>query len=439
MNCSQCRELLVGYIEELLDADQNQAVKSHLDTCAECRKELEQVTSLQNRLVVNGAIHSQNDLENAVMDRIVREQALKLRKTNQVKQHVNFWRMIMKNRIVKLATAAVVVAAVIVGIHYFAGSGTKPCLAWDCVIRSILDANTAEFDIIVGEEGNAPVIHDMIMGSKIRRTLSGMEAVRIIDLGTSQILYLDPANKKAVHISLKDLPQIPNYMDQLRNIITMLEATPGFTVEDIGDQVIDGQTLYGLKAKHPKVEIEIWADPKTGLPVRIEQQEGQMKVICKNMRFDVPMNESLFDMNAPDGYKVEKQDMNLFSSTEEDFIEGLRVQAEVLGNGVFPDDISIEHVVKTAATIKEKFDKLTVSDEEKTQLGLKLQKGVMFIRFFKGEGKWVYAGKGVKLGDAGTAIFWYRPAGSQTYHVIYGDLSVKDTAEADLPRSIDKQ
>ena len=439
MNCVECRELLVGYIEELLDAGQNQAVKSHLDTCAECRKELEQVTSLKNRLVVNGTIHGQNDLENTVMDRIVREQAFQLRKTNQDKQQTNIWRLIMRSTITKFAVAAIIIVAVIVGIHYFAGSGTKPCLAWDCVIRSILDANTAEFDIIVGEEGKAPVIHDMIMGSKIRRTLSGIEAVSIIDLGTSQILSLDPANKKAVYISLKDLPQMPNYMDQLRNVITMLEKLPGFTVEDIGDQIVDGQTLYGLKAKHPKAEIEIWADPKTGLPVRIVQQEGQVKVICKNMRFDVPMNESLFDMNAPEGYKVEKQDMNLFSSTEEDFIEGLRVQAEVLGNGVFPDDISIEHIVKNAATIKEKFDKLTVSDEEKTQLGLKLQKGVMFIRFFKGEGKWVYAGKGVKLGDAATAIFWYRPASSQTYHVIYGDLSVKDTAEADLPRPVDKQ
>ena len=105
----------------------------------------------------------------------------------------------------------------------------------------------------------------------------------------------------------------------------------------------------------------------------------------------------------------------------------------------FPDDVSIEQLVKLALTIKEKFDNLKASDEEKTRLGVKLQKGVMFIRFFKGEGKWVYAGKGIKLGDAGTAIFWYRPAGSQTYHVIYGDLSVKDAAEADLPRPIDKQ
>ena len=439
MNCSQCRELLVGYIEGLLDDNLNQAVRSHLNICAECRKELEQVTSLQKRLVANGANHGQNDLENAVMDRIVREQALKLRKANHDNQHSNIWRLIMRSPITKLAMAAIIIVAVIVGIHYFAGGGTKPCLAWDCVIRSIMDANTAEFDIIVGEEGKGAVIHEMIMGSKIHRTMEGMAEASIIDLSSSQILWLDPVNKKAVYVSLKDLPQRPNYMDTLRNLITMLESKPGFTVEDIGDQVVDGQTLHGFKAKHPKAEIEIWADPKTGLPVRIEQQEGQIKVICKNMRFDVPMDESLFDMNAPEGYKVEKQEMNLFSSTEEDFIEGLRVQAEVLGDGIFPDDVSVEYVVKIAPTIKEKFDKLTVSDEEKTQLGLKLQKGIMFLRFFKGGGKWCYVGKGVKLGDVNTAIFWYRPAGSQTYHVIYGDLSIKDAAEADLPRPIDKQ
>ncbi|MGA2323180.1 MAG: zf-HC2 domain-containing protein [Sedimentisphaerales bacterium] len=114
MNCSQCRELLVGYIEELLDAGQNQAVKSHLDICAECRKELEQVTALQKRLVANGASHGQNDLENAVMDRIVREQALKLRKTNQDKQHVNIWRFIMRSPITKFAAAAMILIAIVV-------------------------------------------------------------------------------------------------------------------------------------------------------------------------------------------------------------------------------------------------------------------------------------------------------------------------------------
>ena len=114
MNCAEYRELLVGYIEGLLDDNLNQAVKSHVDICAECRKELEQVSLLQKRLVANGASHGQNDLENAVMDRIVREQALKLRKANQDKHQVNIWRLIMRSPITKFAAAAVILIAIVV-------------------------------------------------------------------------------------------------------------------------------------------------------------------------------------------------------------------------------------------------------------------------------------------------------------------------------------
>jgi len=114
MNCAEYRELLVGYIEGLLDDNLNQAVKSHVDICAECRKELEQVSLLQKRLVANGASHGQNDLENAVIDRIVREQALNLRKANQDKHQVNIWRLIMRSPITKLAAAAVILVAIVV-------------------------------------------------------------------------------------------------------------------------------------------------------------------------------------------------------------------------------------------------------------------------------------------------------------------------------------
>jgi hypothetical protein len=47
---------------------------------------------------------------------------------------------------------------------------------------------------------------------------------------------------------------------------------------------------------------------------------------------------------------------------------------------------------------------------------------------------WHYAGKNVKLGDTDTAIFWYRPKGSEMYHIIYGNLSVNDIAPENLPK-----
>jgi hypothetical protein len=30
-------------------------------------------------------------------------------------------------------------------------------------------------------------------------------------------------------------------------------------------------------------------------------------------------------------------------------------------------------------------------------------------------------------------VCWYKPVGSQTYRVVYGDLSVRDVAPEDLP------
>ena len=65
-----------------------------------------------------------------------------------------------------------------------------------------------------------------------------------------------------------------------------------------------------------------------------------------------------------------------------------------------------------------------------------MQQFLLFTRFFKGEGKWYYRGKGVKLGEADKAIFWYRPKGSKTYRVIYGDLRVEDVAPENLPEPL---
>jgi hypothetical protein len=39
----------------------------------------------------------------------------------------------------------------------------------------------------------------------------------------------------------------------------------------------------------------------------------------------------------------------------------------------------------------------------------------------------------VRLGETETPIFWYRPKGSETYHVIYGDLHVENVDPEDLP------
>jgi hypothetical protein len=346
---------------------------------------------------------------------------------------ISIWRTIMKSHITKIAAAVVVIAGVLIAMHFVGLSTTTVTFA--DVIKPILNAQTAVLDIIIGDEGSGgPVIHDQIKGPRIRRTMSNVEdVVSVIDLETSRILSLTVSKKEAAYIDLKGLPSMPNYMERLRNVIKMLQDSPHFEVEELGEQEIDGQKVIGFSARHPKVEITIWADPETALPVRIEQMEGQMKVICKNVKFDVPMDESLFSMEVPEGYKLQQMELDLMGSTEEDFIEGLRIRAELF-DGQFPDGVAVEDYLKQAPAIAGRMEELGLSEEADTEMGMKLSRHLLFIRFFKGQGQWHYAGSGVKLGEADKAIFWYQPEGSETWRVIYGDLSVKDVSAEDLPK-----
>ena len=45
-----------------------------------------------------------------------------------------------------------------------------------------------------------------------------------------------------------------------------------------------------------------------------------------------------------------------------------------------------------------------------------------------------YAGAGVQLGDARTAIMWWCLPDASTYRVIYGDLTIGDLTPGELPR-----
>jgi hypothetical protein len=343
------------------------------------------------------------------------------------------WRTIMKSPVTKIAAAVVVITGVLIAMH-FTGLSTGTVTFAD-VIKPILNAQTAVLDIIVGDEdGGGPVIHDEIKGARIRRTMSNVDdVVSIIDLETSRILSLTISKKEAAYIDLKGLPSMPNYMEILRNLIKGLQENPHFEVEELGTQEIDGQEAIGFLARHPKAEITIWANPKTALPIRIEQVSGQMKVICKNVKFDVPMDESQFSMEVPEGYKQQQMELDLMGATEEDFIEGLRIRAKLFG-GQFPDGVAVEDYLKQAPAIAGKMEELNLPEKEDTELGMKLGKHLLFIRFFKGQGQWHYAGAGVKLGDAETAIFWYQPKDSETWRVIYGDLSVKDVPAEELPK-----
>jgi len=338
---------------------------------------------------------------------------------------------IMKSPYVKIAAAAVIIIAVLIGLNPF-----KDTVTFADVIEPILNARTVVLDLVVGSEETGLVVHDIVVGSKIRRTLPNM-GLAIIDLDNARLLRLDPLDKSAVYIDIQGPFQkwMNNYLGLVRDIVTDMENHPEWPVQELGQRWIDNQRAIGFFLSGPKIQLTIWADAETAAPIRIELQMGQSKTIIKNIEFDVPVDESLISMDIPDGYTLHEKELDYTDFDEQDFIIVLQYWAEHVLGGNFPDSVSAEDILKVAPVLRQKIDQLNISDEEKMQVGMAMGRGFMFFRHLDPKGiEWHYVGKGVEFGDANTAVFLYRPKGSDTYRVIYGDLSVKDSATEDLPK-----
>jgi hypothetical protein len=358
---------------------------------------------------------------------------LKSRATQGSGPRSNVWRIIMKSKITRIAAAAAIIFAVLIGIHSLTG-GT---VTFAQVIEPILKARTVIFDFLIGEEEGSPVMHEIVVGSRIRRTVSNIPGMtQILDLENGKMLVLQAADKTAVYVNIKGKLQERSrgYIEFVRKVL--MELKDSQKVKSLGEQETDGQKAIGFAGRGliGDGELKIWADPETAVPIRVELQIGQLFVVLKNFKFDVPIEDSQVSMEVPEGYTLQEGEVDFTKGTEEDFIESLRIWAEVLLGGKFPEAVGTENYMKQMPLIGEKLAQSGLSEDEAGKLGMTLPRGMFFLQLLETDGKYHYAGKGVKLGDADKAIFWYLREGAEMYRVIYGDLSVKEISEENLPK-----
>lgn len=385
-----------------------------------------------NQMIKKLNVTTSAELDIRVHDEI--EKALAQSKsTTSTAGQSNIWRIIMNKRMTKLAAAAVIIIGVLVGLNIDGGT-----VAWADVVKPILSAKTLIVDIVVGDEESSPVMHDTIVGSRIRRTISNIPGtVMVIDPESGKMLALDENGKSAAYIDIQGplAEGTKNFVEFLREVITKLQNREDFSVEQLEERVIDGRKVIGFLAEGPQEGVTIWADAESAVPVRIELRAGNTPFILKNIEFDVPVDESLVSMDIPAGYAAQQAQPDFSDVSEADFVESLRIGAQILGDGQFPDNVDTGNLMQQVGLLQEKVTVMDCPAEEKGQICMAFAKGLLFIQMFEahGTGQWHYAGAGVKLGDKETPIFWYQPKDSQNHRVIYGDLSIKDVSKEDLP------
>ncbi|MCH7557324.1 MAG: hypothetical protein IIB56_07685 [Planctomycetes bacterium] len=218
------------------------------------------------------------------------------------KRPLSIRNIIMKSPITKLAAAATIIIAVIIGINQFGGSIES--VAFADVMQNIQNAQTLTYRSVITPVDQEPqVSKTMVLEPHLMRVELPNGRVWILDHSQGKALLLDSKNKQAVMSSTpqKTLGLYDTFRDFRNN--------PDFSVSRIGRSTIDGMQAVGFQLTRENDEnvIIVWANPQTSLPIRIERtvkdKDGQViKSVTTNIIFDAELDQSLFRLIPPEGY-----------------------------------------------------------------------------------------------------------------------------------------
>ncbi len=346
-------------------------------------------------------------------------------------------------------SAAAILALAIGGIAvWFHGGGATPAFA--AFIEPILSAKTVTFKRTFEGEGQKITSKVMAIASpqrmRLEQEIAGKQTLVTISDDQGNSLTLRPAEKVAIVTTFTNVPKEKRpkaIFFELQSQLADARDQPDWIRERLGEKVIDGRHLVGYRLTGHGMICDLWGDPKTGMPVRIEKSapsNPNMKpTICSDFVFDAALDESLFSLEVPAGYKVQKLTVNGSPADEKDLIETLRRYAQLRG-GALPDQLDVVAFTKLFQEDWAKSNPMkdgSPSEEQRQELlngMLKFARGISFaFEQLPREADAHYAGKGVKVGAAGTPVFWYRAGDAKKYRIIDADLSVR---EADTAPSV---
>ncbi|MHC4739731.1 MAG: carboxypeptidase regulatory-like domain-containing protein [Planctomycetota bacterium] len=275
-------------------------------------------------------IKSLHDTTSAEMDERVLKDVLKAlgesKKTKSAASRPNIWRIIMKSRIAKFTVAAVIIIVVLVGIYQSGGSIDLATPAFADIVQPLLTAESGTFKMTINvissgldwiNCGDEPVqtIEVIFAGPSRTRWDVPTGEVLVANMRYGKVMILVPAKMQAAVMQVSPPGVIQrhnrfNKLLELRRLIQYSLEPEDDSVEYLGEQKINGVTAIGYRITGHGV-ITIWADPKTKLPIQIEQTMGDETAIVNNITYDIELDESLFSVEPPKGYStVDPEDDN---------------------------------------------------------------------------------------------------------------------------------
>lgn len=370
---------------------------------------------------------------NSTRDLEIQQKVLDSYEKHKPAEPVQIWRIIMKSRMFKLAAAAVIVITGLVCIKFIGGTS-----AYAQVAAELRNARTVVFTLITQtNQGNGETVKTDIAykdpGHLRTTTVDGYVAV--VDFTSGKMISIVPTLQIYTLAEIKNLANIDakgpfDSIEAMKNL-------PAKADENLGTKEIDGIVCDGYRVTQGDLTTTVWLVTDTGDLVQVEQKYTSapgMDRIIKNIKSDVVLDDSLFSLTPPAGYKSSGVELKSDASaeTEGTFIEFLRWWSSVTVDGTFPPMVAGSEIAKVTMDMARqgKFKEPEWSNAD----AQRIFQALLFVAKLPATSNWRYMGENVKFGTSDKAIFWYIPKGSNKYRVIYGDLNTKDVNEADLPK-----
>lgn len=293
MNCQECKEHLIEYIEELLEDQQASAIESHLADCPACRTEAAQMTDLRKRLLQNGQTFAETDLENAVFDQIVRSQHLKLKEIRKINRQFNLWRIIMKNPMTKIATAAAVIL-IAVFVFTFLEESSPTAYAIEQTIQASHSIRYLHFKNFIEP-------HDEPMEFWVEFDARG----KLKNMRFNKPGWMDPGDGETIIVWKDNKMQL--YSKRKNFLITMKDEEIAAQANKQAEQLDPKFAVERLKTEQEqgKVEVEIVEPSDKSKPIVVTATSIQEEDDAPFQRMILFVDQATRLVNSAEAYKLE--------------------------------------------------------------------------------------------------------------------------------------
>jgi hypothetical protein len=385
--------------------------------------------------------------------------------------------IIMRNPIIRIAAAAVVVIACGIGLSLWRTTGSGIALA--DVLAHIEQVKAFRYkwsSTTTGEYGDKPIkdeTHVTVLTSQEHGSKSISEESDPNGRVSIQEFYWLPQKRTSISI----WPQKKKYSriefdDAWAERIEKSYNDPRWTLkrilvckhESLGRSNVDGVELEGFQTTDPnyamdfgatQVDVKIWVDVKTELPVRSEDDvvfdRMRVQITTHDYRWDVPVDAAEFDPVIPKDYApVAGVVVKWPALTEETAIRGLKLCLQLTGK--YPENTDFPYYQwpafqksDTPAVMRLKEEVKGLTEDEKANRLVEATLPMRCLsRFYAGlqfdKKDPAYYGKTVTPKDADKVLMRWKVSDTE-YRVIFGDLHTQSvTAEklAELEKLLPK-